>query len=102
MLSPKYRAKRYAEVCDDAGDESHADDAAEMDFDGIFDVSEKVKIVDADDFSDSSSVDDDDKTIADVDLLTQIHMPEFRVQACPGIKTKAQLTYRQLFSPAMA
>ena len=78
VLSPKKRAKRYAKVCDDADDESHADDAVEMNFDGIFDVSEKVKIVDADDFSDSSSVDDDGETMTDVDLLTEIGMPEFR------------------------
>ena len=28
-------------------------------------------------------------------------MPEFRARAFPRIKTKAQLTYRQLFSPTM-
>ena len=106
MLSPKYRAKRYADVCDDADDESHADDSVEMDFDGNFDVSGKVKIVDADDLKDDSSVsdddDDDDETMADVDLFEEIDMPKFRAQAFPGIKTKAQLTYRLLFSPTTA
>ena len=100
MLSPKYRAKRYPNVCDDADNESHADDAVEMGCDGIFDVSEKVKIVDVDDFEENSLV-DDDETMADVDLLEEIYMPEFRAQAFPGIQTKAQLTC-QLFSPTMA
>ena len=67
-----------------------------MYFDGIFDVSEKVKIVDADGFSESSSIDDDDETMADVDLFPEIDTPEFCAQASPVNNTKAQLTYRQL------
>ena len=54
MLSPKYRAKSYDEVCDAADSESHIDHTVEMDFDGIYDVSEKVKVVDADDLSNIS------------------------------------------------
>ena len=45
-LSPEYRGKSYVKVCDDADSESHIDDTVEMNFDGIYDVSTNVKIID--------------------------------------------------------
>ena len=101
LSSLEYRAKSYGKVCDDTDSESDIDYIVEMNIDGIYDVSAKVKIVDAGDLNDLSSDDDDDEKMDDVDLVPENYMPSFRAQEFPEIKTKAQLTYRQLFSPTM-
>ena len=59
-------------------------------------------MINADDLSDLSSDEEDDEKMDDVDLVPEIDTPAFRAQAFPEIKSKAQLTYRQLFSPTMA
>ena len=45
VLSPKYRAKSYGKVFDDADSESHIDETIKINVDGIYGVLAEVKLL---------------------------------------------------------